>query len=55
MIDRWIREYSKYGEKAFEVNKCPGNKYAAIHKSKHLSSEERLQLELLQLQIENER
>lgn len=55
MIARWVREYDKYGEKALEEKKHPGNKYAAIHISKHLSSEERLQLEVMKLQIENER
>ena len=55
MIARWVRNYGKYGEKALEGKKHPGNKYAAIHTSKHLSSEERLQLEVLKLQIENER
>lgn len=55
MIARWVRNYGKYGEKALEEKKQPGNKYAAIHTSKHISSEERLQLEVLKLQIENER
>ena len=55
MIARWVRDYSKDGEKALEEKKHPGNKYAAIHTSKNLSSEERLQLEVLKLQIENER
>lgn len=55
MIARWVRNYSKDGEKALEEKKHPGNKYAAIHTSKNLSSEERLQLEVLKLQIENER
>ena len=55
MIARWVRNYGKHGEKALEVKKHPGNKYAAIHTSKHLSPEERLQLEVLKLQIENER
>ena len=55
MIARWVRDYSRDGEKALEEKKHPGNKYAAIHTSKHLSSEERLQLEVMKLQIENER
>ena len=55
MIARWVRDYSKDGEKALEEKKHPGNKYAVIHTSKNLSSEERLQLEVLKLQIENER
>ena len=55
MIARWVRNYSKDGEKALEEKKHPGNKYAAIHTSKNLSSEERLELEVLKLQIENER
>lgn len=55
MIARWARNYDKYGEKALEEKKHAGNKYAAIHTSKHLSSEERLQLEVLKLQVENER
>ena len=55
MIARWVRDYSRDGEKALEEKKHPGNKYAAIHTSKHLSSEERMQLEVMKLQIENER
>ena len=55
MIARWVRDYSKDGEKALEEKKHPGNKYAAIHTSKNLSSEEKLELEVLKLQIENER
>ena len=55
MIAKWVRDYSMDGEKALEEKKHPGNKYAAIHTSKHLSLEERLQLEVMKLQIENER
>jgi len=55
MIARWVRLYGEYGEKAFDKKKHPGNKFAAIHTNKNLSSEERLQMEVVKLQIENER
>lgn len=55
MIARWVRLYGEYGEKAFDKKKHPGNEFAAIHTNKNLSSEERLQMEVVKLQIENER
>lgn len=55
MIAKWVRLYGENGEKAFDKKKHPGNKFAAIHTNKNLSSEERLQMEVVKLQIENER
>ena len=57
-IRRWIKKYQEYGEKYFyeehRGNKG-GNPFAALHTSKSLSREERLELENLKLRIENER
>ena len=55
MIARWVRLYGEYGEKAFDKKRPPGNKFAAMHTNKNLSAEERLQMEVVKLQIENER
>ena len=57
-IRRWIRNYQEHGESYFleehRGNKG-GNTFAALHTSKSLSREERLELENLKLRIENER
>ena len=57
-IRRWIRNYQEHGEAYFyeehRGNKG-GNPFAALHTSKSLSREERLELENLKLRIENER
>lgn len=57
-IRRWIRNYQGHGESYFyeehRGNKG-GNPFAALHTSKSLSREERLELENLKLRIENER
>ena len=55
MICRWIRNYSKYGEAAFNPKGHPGNPFAALHTSKTLTETERLRLQLVKLEIENER
>lgn len=55
MICRWIRNYSKYGEAAFNPKGHPGNPFAALHTSKTLTETERLRLQLAKLEIENER
>lgn len=55
MICRWIRNYSKYGEAAFNPKAHPGNPFAALHTSKTLTETERLMLQLAKLEIENER
>ncbi|MDE5973039.1 MAG: helix-turn-helix domain-containing protein [Eubacterium sp.] len=59
-IRRWLMNYEKYGEEYFREEhrgrgKGSGNPYAALHTSKSLSKEERLELENLKLRIENER
>lgn len=54
----WIRKYEEYGEQYFyeeHRGKGCGNPFAALHTSKSLSREERLELENLKLRIENER
>ena len=57
-ITRWIMNYREHGEAYFyeehRGNKG-GNPFAALHTSKSLSREERLELENLKLRIENER
>ena len=56
MICRWIRNYSKYGESAFNSKAHrKGNPFAALHTSKTLTETERLRLQLAKLEIENER
>ena len=52
----WIRRYREGGEAALNPEKMrSGNKFAALHKRKSLSEEERLKLLVEKLQIENER
>lgn len=57
-IRRWIGNYLEYGEQYFyeeHRGKHSGNPFAALHTSKSLSREERLELENLKLRVENER
>ena len=56
-IRRWIGNYLEYGEQYFyeEHRGKSGNPFAALHTSKSLSREERLELENLKLRVENER
>ena len=53
-VQRWVKQYSAEGIEGLEARK-KGNPYAALHSSKSLSEQERLQLENLKLKIENER
>jgi transposase len=55
-ILRWVNDYQNEGVKGLE-NKVSqrGNRFSALHTSKSLSKEERLELENLKLKIENER
>lgn len=58
VIQKWIMNYQKHGEQYFyeeHRGKGSGNPFAALHTSKSLSREERLELENLKLRIENER
>ena len=55
MICHWLRDYGKYGEAAFNPKGHPGNPFAALHTSKTLTEIERLRLQLIKLEIENER
>ena len=53
VIQRWVKLYN---EGLLETGrKRTGNPYSALHTSKSLSKEERLELENLKLKIENER
>ena len=52
MICRWTKEYISGGEAALEPKKRPGNKFAALHRSKHLSELERLRLLVAKQEIE---
>ena len=57
-IQRWIRDYQEFGVEYFyeeHRGKGSGNPFAALHTSKSISREERLELENLKLRIENER
>ena len=54
MVRRWVKNYY---DGCLEEGKIHnrGNKFAALHVSKHLTNEQRLELENLKLRIENER
>lgn len=55
---KWREHYLEDGESYFyekHRGKGGGNPYAALHKKKNLSREERLELENIKLKIENER
>ena len=52
MIFRWTKEYLADGEGAFEPKKRPGNRFAALHRSKNLSELERLRLLVAKQEIE---
>ena len=62
-IRRWISNYEEHGAEYFNTEhrgqgtkgKGKGNIFSALHTSKKLSKEERLELENLKLRIENER
>lgn len=54
VIQRWINLYNEGLLETGRTHNC-GNKFAALHTSKSLSKEERLELENLKLRIENER
>ena len=52
MISRWTKEYLADGERAFEPQTRPGNKFAALHRSTNLSELERLRLLVAKQEIE---
>ena len=52
MICRWVKEYISGGEAGLEPKKRPGNRYAALHRSKNLSELERLRLLVAKQEIE---
>ena len=52
MVSRWTKEYIAGGASAFEPKPRPGNKYAALHRSKNLSELERLRLTVAKQEIE---
>ena len=53
VIERWVKLYNKGLLETGQ--KRTGNPFSALHTSKSLSREERLELENLKLRIENER
>ena len=55
MICRWVKEYISGGEAGLEPKKRPGNRFAALHRSKNLSELERLRLLVAKQEIEIER
>lgn len=55
MICHWVRDYIKSGTAAFEPKKHSGNPFAALNSGKNISETEKLKLQLLKLEIENER
>ena len=52
MICRWTKEYISGGEAGLEPKKRPGNKFAALHRSKNLSELERLRLLVAKQELE---
>ena len=52
MICRWVKEYISCGTAGLEPKKRPGNKFAALHRSKNLSEIERLRLLVAKQEIE---
>ena len=52
MICRWVKEYRSGGEAGLEPKKRPGNRFAALHRSKNLSELERLRLLVAKQEIE---
>ena len=52
MICRWTKEFLDGGDTAFEPKSRPGNKFAALHRSKNLSELERLRLLVAKQEIE---
>ncbi len=55
MICRWVKKHIAEGESSFVHKGHPGNHFAALHTSKHLSEEDQLRLMVAKLEIENER
>ena len=53
VIQRWIKLYNQGLLETGRIRR--GNRFAALHRSKSLTKEERLELENLKLRIENER
>ena len=52
MICRWTKEFLAEGETAFAPKVRPGNRFAALHRSKNLSELERLRLLVAKQEIE---
>ena len=52
MICRWTKEFLEGGDAAFEPKPRPGNRFAALHRSKNLSEVERLRLLVAKQEIE---
>ena len=52
MVSRWTKEYLAGGETALDLKPRPGNKFAALHRSKNLSELERLRLLVAKQEIE---
>ena len=52
MICRWVKEYISGGAAGLEPKKRPGNKFAALHRSKNLSELERLRLLVAKQEVE---
>ena len=52
MICRWTKEYLAGGEQGMTPKARPGNKFAALHRSKNLSELDRLRLLVAKQEIE---
>ncbi len=56
IICHWLKDYGKYGEATFNLKlKRKGNPFAAFNTNKTLTETERLRLQLVKSEVENER
>ena len=52
LVSSWVKKYLKEGAQGLEPKARPGNKFAALHRSKELSEVERLRLIVAKQEIE---
>ena len=55
MICHWVKAYTQDGAAAFEPKNHSGNPFAALNSGKPPSEMNKLELQILKLEIENER
>jgi len=52
LISKWVKKYLDEGEESLAPKVRPGNRFAALHKSKELTELERLRLTVAKQEIE---